>query len=68
MARTLCEWKKSEIKEFQKQLEALIVDPQFICRKCARCSNTAKVLCKPVKAFRAKIVPMEKIVELKRFY
>lgn len=52
MAKTLCDWKKKEIRDHLPELEALIRNPRFLCRKCARVANTSKVLCKPMRAFR----------------
>ena len=53
MAKTLCDWKKSDIANRQDELEALIADPQFICHKCARSACSKRVLCKPKRAFQA---------------
>jgi hypothetical protein len=49
MAKTLCDWKKSELEKHPDKLFALVKNPQFYCRKCARVANTSKVLCKPRK-------------------
>ncbi len=48
MAKTLCEWKKSEIVDRLDDLCALVRPPRFACRKCARVANNDRVLCKPV--------------------
>lgn len=53
MAKTLCDWKKSEIEEQSSKLCALLTRPSYYCLKCARSANNRKVLCKPC-AFPAK--------------
>ncbi|MBK1833081.1 hypothetical protein [Roseibacillus ishigakijimensis] len=47
MAKTLCDWKKDDIARHPERLASLLIEPQYFCRKCARCSNTRKALCKP---------------------
>jgi hypothetical protein len=49
MAKTLCDWKKKDLEQNPARLAALVRDPRFFCRKCARVANTSKVLCKPRK-------------------
>jgi len=49
MAKTLCDWSKSDIDKHFDKLAELVREPRFGCRKCARSANTAKVLCKPRK-------------------
>ena len=47
MAKTLCDWSKSDIEKHFHKLAALVADPKFACRKCARSASVSKVLCKP---------------------
>lgn len=47
MAHTLCDWSKHDIEKSAHKLAALVRNPQFYCRKCARVANTPDVLCKP---------------------
>lgn len=49
MAKTLCDWSKSDIEKHAGKLFRLTRDPSFFCKKCARVANTAKVLCKPAR-------------------
>ena len=48
MAKTLCDWSKTEIKERAEELRQLTRDATFFCRKCARVSCEPRVLCKPM--------------------
>ncbi len=48
MARTLCEWKKGEIIDDIDDLEKIVRDPRYVCRKCARAAHKDKYLCKPM--------------------
>ena len=52
--KTLCDWKKKDIQKNWAELEALVRDPMFMCRKCARTANGPKALCKPLRLFREK--------------
>lgn len=45
----LCSLSKKGVDENMKKIVSLIVDPKFICMKCARVSNTGERLCKPAK-------------------
>jgi len=47
--KTLCKWKKEEIKERHSELAALVAEPKFICERCARAASKKKYLCKPAK-------------------
>ncbi len=47
MAKTLCDWSKRDIEKKAEKLYSLVIDPKFICRKCARVANQYQVLCKP---------------------
>lgn len=49
MAKTLCDWSKSDIEKKFDKLQKIIGHPTYICRKCARSASTSKVLCKPRK-------------------
>lgn len=49
MAKTLCDWSKKDIEKHWDELRALVENPRYICRKCARAASTSKVLCKPRK-------------------
>ncbi|MBK1883030.1 hypothetical protein JIN85_11430 [Luteolibacter pohnpeiensis] len=49
MAKTLCDWSKSDIKERAAELMELTRAPKFFCRKCARVSTESKFLCKPMR-------------------
>ncbi|HEY5895578.1 MAG TPA: hypothetical protein VIT91_20345 [Chthoniobacterales bacterium] len=57
MANTLCDWSKHDIEKSVHKLAALVRNPQFYCRKCARVANTPDVLCK------AKHLPIESAEE-----
>ena len=39
MAKSLCDWKKSEIQRHPDKLEVLTEDPRYLCMKCARVAN-----------------------------
>jgi hypothetical protein len=43
----LCSLSKKGVDENMKKIVSLIVDPKFICMKCARVSNIEDRLCKP---------------------
>jgi hypothetical protein len=49
MAKTLCDWSKSDLKKHPERLMELVRDPRYYCRRCARVAHTSKVLCKPKK-------------------
>lgn len=55
MSRTLCDWSKKDLEKHPEQLLAVVREPTYYCRKCARVANTSKVLCKPRK------LPVEKV-------
>ena len=54
MAKTLCEWKKSDIADGLEELSKIVGDPRYICRKCARAAHQDKHLCKPMPLPEAK--------------
>ena len=47
MSKTLCEWRKGEIHDRLDEIAAIVRDPRFVCRKCARAAHCDKYLCKP---------------------
>ena len=49
MAKTLCEWSKSDLEKSAAKLAGLVVNARYFCRKCARVANRESVLCKPKK-------------------
>lgn len=52
MAKSLCDWTKKDIEHHADELERLLREPRFYCRKCARCACVSKVLCKPQRMNR----------------
>lgn len=59
MAKTLCDWSKKDLEKKADELAALVRDPRFYCRKCARSAHTSKVLCKPRKLPAAPAPPTD---------
>jgi hypothetical protein len=57
MAKTLCDWSKADIEKKQEELEKLVLDPRFFCRRCARVAHNPKVLCKAKRLLTAKRDP-----------
>lgn len=49
MAKTLCDWSKKDLEKSADELAAIVREPRWYCRKCARVANISKVLCKPRK-------------------
>jgi hypothetical protein len=47
--KTLCSWKKEEIKDDLDTLREIVKDPRFICAKCGRAAHDEQYLCKPKK-------------------
>ncbi len=47
--KTLCEWEKKEIEKKSTELEKLIANAKYYCKKCARSANNKNVLCKSKK-------------------
>lgn len=45
----LCSLSKKGVDENMKKILSLVVDPKFICMKCARVSNNSDRLCKSKK-------------------
>jgi len=46
---TLCDFKKSTIKDHYSKLIKIVNQPKYICTKCARVANEKQYLCKPKK-------------------
>ncbi len=46
--KSLCKWKEKDIAKRMDLLVSLTEEPTYVCRKCARVSNTKKALCKAV--------------------
>ena len=47
MAKTLCDWSKKDLDKHADHLAAIVRDPRYYCRKCARSAHSSKFLCKP---------------------
>ena len=47
--KTLCQWKKDEIKDNFEALKEIVRSPRFVCRKCGRAAAEKRCLCKPAK-------------------
>lgn len=45
--KSLCKLTKKEVEANLAEIALLVNAPQFICEKCARASNTKKILCHP---------------------
>lgn len=45
----LCELNKKGFEKISEKIEAIVIDPQFICKKCLRVANKSGRLCKPTK-------------------
>jgi hypothetical protein len=54
MAKTLCDWTSKDIKKHFEELSLLVAKPHFVCRKCARCAESSKLLCEPKKRHLSK--------------
>jgi len=46
--KTFCKWSPKQIEKNFDLLTELLEDPTYVCKKCARVSNSKKALCKPV--------------------
>ncbi len=62
MAKTLCDWSKKDIEKHADELAALVSDPQFYCRNCARAACTSKVLCEPKRLRRHDVLEEARLV------
>lgn len=49
MAKTLCEWKKNDIKKNWKGYVKLVKKAEYVCEKCGRSAADKNSLCKPAK-------------------
>lgn len=48
--KTLCEIFKKEMKKDDlKEYAKLVINSEYICKKCGRAANSEKYLCKPHK-------------------
>ena len=47
--KTLCDWSEKDIAKKLDELAALVAEPRFACRKCARVANKKGALCKAEK-------------------
>ena len=45
----LCDWERCDIEKDIATLVSLIHNPKYVCKKCARVSNTESVLCKSLR-------------------
>ena len=45
--KTLCDLEKKDIDKKLGEITKIVMDPKYICRKCARASNKKEYLCKP---------------------
>lgn len=51
----LCDMSKQYIQKNIDQILEIIVDPAFICYKCARTANDQSYLCKPMKIKKLRV-------------
>ena len=47
--KTLCDLDKKEIEKKLNEILKIVMNPSFICRKCARVAQQKEYLCKPQK-------------------
>lgn len=47
--KTLCDWSGKDIAKKIDELAALVAEPTWVCRKCARVAAKKGALCKPTK-------------------
>ena len=47
--KTLCEWSEKDVAKRFDELSALVSNPRYLCRHCARASAKKAALCKPKK-------------------
>ena len=47
--KKMCKWKKEQIEKKVDKFSAIVQDPRYVCRSCARVAHDRKYLCKPVK-------------------
>ncbi len=49
MNKTFCDFTKSEIDLYCKEIRLLVSSPKYMCNKCVRVSSQKDFLCKPKK-------------------
>ena len=47
--KTLCDLDKKEIEKKLPEISKIVLNPNYICRKCARAAQQKEYLCKPQK-------------------
>ena len=47
--KSLCDFTKSDLDKFNKELRLLVKKPKYICKKCFRACSEKEYLCKPTK-------------------
>lgn len=47
--KTLCDWSEKDIAKKLDELNAIVSDPRYVCRRCARAAGRKAALCKPKK-------------------
>lgn len=47
-AKTLCAFKKDDLKDNLRKYKKLVQDSRFVCKKCGRAAHQETRLCKPV--------------------
>lgn len=47
--KNLCKLSKKDVEANLKDITLLVINPQFICCKCARVANREDLLCHPQK-------------------
>ncbi len=46
--KRLCKWKEDDISKKLDKFTSMVIDPQFLCKKCGRVARKKKWLHKPV--------------------
>lgn len=47
--KTLCDFNKTDLDKYQKEIKKMIKKPKHLCKKCLRVSFDKNYLCKPSK-------------------
>ncbi len=47
--RSLCKLSKEDISDNLSDIVELIIEPKYLCMKCARAASNENMLCKPSK-------------------
>jgi hypothetical protein len=47
--KSLCKWKKDDVKKNREDLTDLLAQSKYFCSKCLRSSRLKGTLCKPEK-------------------